>query len=62
MNTMEHGGAMAIERVKRLLVVARSHSASSESLRPKDNSADATEGNASVAPKRENDPGSFHQQ
>ncbi|KXV02949.1 hypothetical protein AD929_01295 [Gluconobacter potus] len=62
MNTMEHGGAMAVERVKRLVAEARSRTASSESLRPKDSSADATEGNASVAPKRENDPGSSHQQ
>ena len=62
MNTMEHGGAMAIERVKRLVTEVRSRTASSKSLRPEDSSADATEGSSSVAPKRENDPGSFHQQ
>ncbi|MQR99878.1 hypothetical protein [Gluconobacter aidae] len=61
MNTMEHGGAMAVERVKRLMAEARSRTASSKSLRPEDSSADATEGNARVAPKRENDPGSSHQ-
>ena len=61
MNTMEHGGAMAVERVKRLVAKARSRTASSKSLRSEDSSADATEGNASVAPKRENDPGSSHQ-
>ena len=62
MNTMEHGGAMAVERVKRLVAEARSRTASSESPRPKDSSADATERNASVVLERENDPGSFHQQ
>ncbi len=58
MNTMEHGGAVAVERVKRLMAEARSRTASSERQRPKDSSAGAPEGNASAAPKRENDPGS----
>ncbi|MEW9275044.1 hypothetical protein [Gluconobacter oxydans] len=44
MNTMEHGGAMAVERVKHLVAEARSRTASSKSLRPEDSSADATEG------------------
>lgn len=62
MNTMKHGGAVAVERVKRLVAEARSRTASSKSLRPEDSSADATDGNASVAPKREGDPGSSRQQ
>lgn len=53
---------MAVERVKRLVAEARSRTASLESLRPKDSSAGTTKGNASVAPKRENDPGSSRQQ
>ena len=48
---------MAVERVKRLVAEALCRAASSKSLRPEDSSADATEGNASVPPKRENDPG-----
>lgn len=59
---MEHGGAMAVERVKRLMAETRSCTASSKSLRLEDSSADATEGNASVALKREGDPGSSQQQ
>ncbi|MFT9095832.1 MAG: hypothetical protein ABF459_11905 [Gluconobacter cerinus] len=62
MNTMEHGGAMAVERVKRIVAEARSRTASSKSPRPEDSSADATVGNASVALKRDNDPGSARQQ
>ncbi|GLQ59598.1 hypothetical protein [Gluconobacter japonicus] len=61
MNTMEHGGAMAVERVKRLVAEARSRTASSESPRPRDSSADATGGNASVALNREGGPGSSQQ-
>lgn len=61
MNTMEHGGSMAVERVKRLMAEARSRTASSKSLRPEDSSAHATEGNASMAPKRENGLGSARQ-
>jgi len=62
MNTMEHGGAMAVERVKRLVAEAHSRTAYSKSLRPRDSSVDATEGNESVALKREGDPGSSQQQ
>lgn len=62
MNTMKHGGAVAVERVKRLVAEARSRTASSESPRPRDSSVDATDGNASVASKRENDQGSARQQ
>ncbi|TCW20621.1 hypothetical protein EDC20_1514 [Gluconobacter oxydans] len=62
MNTTEHGGAMAVERVKRFVAEARSRTASSERPRPRDSSIGATEGNASVALKREGDPGSSQQQ
>ncbi|MBS1023143.1 hypothetical protein JK207_14085 [Gluconobacter cerinus] len=61
MSTMEHGGAVAVERVKHLMAEARSRTSSSERQGPKDSSAGATEGNASAAPKRANDPRSFRQ-
>ena len=43
MNTMEHGGAVAVERVKRLMAEARSRTASSEGQGSKDSSAGATD-------------------
>ena len=61
MNTMEHGGAVAVERVKRLMAEARSRTASSERQEPKDSSAGVTEGNTSAAPSRQNDPGPSRQ-
>lgn len=61
MNTMEHGGALAVARVKRLMAEARSRTASLERQEPKDSSAGVTEGNTSAASGRQNDPGSSRQ-
>lgn len=61
MNTMEHGGALAVARVKRLMAEARSRIVSLERQGPKDSSAGVTEGNTSAVPSRQNDPGPSRQ-
>ncbi|MBS1095218.1 hypothetical protein [Gluconobacter wancherniae] len=61
MTTMEHSGAVAVARAKRLMAEARSRTASSERQGPKDSSAGVTEGNTSAASGRQNDPGSSGQ-
>ncbi|MEJ5155854.1 hypothetical protein WH240_11945 [Gluconobacter wancherniae] len=61
MTTMEHSGAVAVARAKRLMAEARSRTASSERQGPKDSSTSATGGNASAAPSLQNDPGSSGQ-
>jgi len=58
MNTMNHGGAVAVGRVKRLLAEACSRKTSSESPQPQLNSCDVADENAGIGLDRETDLGS----